>query len=41
MTAVTQRDGASHTAFLILPLIGAFFIDLLNAFVTRLFMAGL
>jgi ESS family glutamate:Na+ symporter len=39
MTAVTQRHGASHVAFLIVPLVGAFFIDLVNAFVIRLFLA--
>jgi ESS family glutamate:Na+ symporter len=39
MTAVTQRHGASHVAFLVVPLVGAFFIDLVNAFVIRLFMA--
>lgn len=41
MTAVTQRHGASHLAFLIVPLVGAFFIDLVNAFVIRLFLAAL
>ena len=30
MTAVTQRHGASHVAFLVVPLVGAFFLDLLN-----------
>jgi ESS family glutamate:Na+ symporter len=30
MTAVTQRYGASHLAFLIVPLVCAFFIDLFN-----------
>jgi ESS family glutamate:Na+ symporter len=30
MTAVTQRYGASHLAFLIVPLVCAFFIDLVN-----------
>jgi ESS family glutamate:Na+ symporter len=41
MTAVTQRHGASHVAFLIVPLVGAFFIDLLNTVVIRLFLAAL
>ena len=41
MTAVTQRHGASHAAFLVVPLVGAFFIDLLNAVVIRLFLASL
>jgi ESS family glutamate:Na+ symporter len=35
MTAVTQRHGASHVAFLVVPLVGAFFIDLLNTVVIR------
>ncbi len=39
MTAVTQRHGPSHVAFLIVPLVGAFFIDIANAFVIRLFLA--
>jgi len=30
MTAVTQRHGALHVAFLADPLVGAFFIDLLK-----------
>ena len=30
MTAVTQHYGPSHLAFIIIPLIGAFFIDLVN-----------
>ncbi len=30
MTAVTQRYGASHLAFVIVPLVCAFFIDLVN-----------
>ena len=38
MTAVTQRYGASHVAFLIVPLAGAFFIDLLNTATIRLFL---
>ncbi len=41
MTAVTQRHGASHVAFLVVPLVGAFFIDLLNTLVIRLFLAVL
>ena len=31
MTAVTQKFGASPKAFIVLPLVSAFFIDLLNA----------
>jgi ESS family glutamate:Na+ symporter len=30
MTAVTQRYGSSHLAFLIVPLVCAFFVDLIN-----------
>jgi ESS family glutamate:Na+ symporter len=39
MTAVTQRRGASHVAFLVVPLVGAFFIDLLNTVAIRAFLA--
>ena len=31
MRAVTQRHGASPIAFLIVPMVGAFFIDIVNA----------
>jgi glutamate:Na+ symporter, ESS family len=41
MTAVTQRHGPSHAAFLAVPLVGAFFIDLLNALAIRFFRAAL
>ncbi len=40
MTAVTQRHGASHVAFLVVPLVGAFFIDLINAVSVRIFLAA-
>jgi ESS family glutamate:Na+ symporter len=33
--AVTDRYGPSHKAFLIIPLCGAFFIDIINAFVIQ------
>ena len=40
MTAVTQRYGPSHLAFLIVPLIGAlFFIDVMNALIVRIMLA--
>jgi ESS family glutamate:Na+ symporter len=39
MTAVTQRYGPSHVAFLIVPLVGAFFIDIVNAFLIRTLLA--
>lgn len=35
MTAVTKAHGAAPTAFIILPLVGAFFVDITNAFVIR------
>ena len=41
MTAVTQRYGPSHIAFLIVPLVSAFFIDLVNTFVIRVFLSFL
>lgn len=41
MTAVTQRHGASHVAFIVVPLVGAFFIDLMNAAVVRGFLGAL
>jgi ESS family glutamate:Na+ symporter len=37
MTAVTKAHGAAPTAFIILPLVSAFFIDLANALVIGLF----
>lgn len=39
MTAVTSRFGPSQLAFLVIPLIGAFFIDLMNALVIKFFLA--
>lgn len=41
MTAVTQRHGASQVAFLVVPLVGAFFLDLLNAFVIKFLLSTL
>ena len=38
MAAVTQRFGASHRAFIIVPLVSAFFIDLANAFLIPFFL---
>ncbi|MFY9975565.1 MAG: sodium/glutamate symporter [Chromatiaceae bacterium] len=38
MAAVTQRFGASHQAFIIVPLVSAFFIDLTNALVIPYFL---
>ena len=39
MTAVTDKFGPSQTAFIVIPLIGAFFIDLLNAVIIKTFLA--
>lgn len=39
MQAITQRFGPSHLAFLVVPMVGAFFIDILNAFIIKLFLA--
>ena len=41
MTAVTQRYGPAHVAFLIVPLVGAFFVDIANTLVIKLFLAAL
>lgn len=38
MAAVTQRFGASHRAFIIVPLVSAFFIDLVNALIIPFFL---
>ncbi|MCK5190498.1 MAG: sodium/glutamate symporter, partial [Methylococcales bacterium] len=39
MNAVTSKYGASKKAFLVIPLLGAFFIDLVNALVIKFFVA--
>ncbi|MFJ7311490.1 sodium/glutamate symporter [Pseudomonas sp. NPDC098747] len=39
MQAVTQRFGPSHIAFLVVPMVGAFFIDLINVVVIKLYLA--
>ena len=38
MTAVTKKYGAAHRAFIIVPLVAAFFIDIVNAFLIRFFL---
>ena len=38
MEAVTSRYGPSPPAFLVVPLMGAFFIDLLNTFVIQAYL---
>lgn len=39
MTAVTKRYGPSPLAFVILPLVSAFFVDLANAFIIQFFVS--
>ncbi|QQC67147.1 sodium/glutamate symporter [Paraburkholderia ginsengisoli] len=39
MQAITSRFGHSHIAFLIVPMTGAFFMDIVNAIVIKLFLA--
>jgi len=39
MTAVAEKFGASPQAFLVIPLVGAFFVDVANAFVVKLLLA--
>jgi ESS family glutamate:Na+ symporter len=39
MQAVTHRFGPSHLAFIVVPMVGAFFIDIANAIVIKIFMA--
>ncbi|MBV8259486.1 MAG: sodium/glutamate symporter [Paraburkholderia sp.] len=39
MQAVTARFGHSHLAFLVVPMVAAFFIDIANAIIIKLFLA--
>ena len=39
MHAVTEKYGASQKAFLIVPLVGAFFLDIANATIIQAFLA--
>jgi ESS family glutamate:Na+ symporter len=39
MTAVVKSHGPAPTAFIILPLVGAFFVDITNAFVIQFFLS--
>lgn len=39
MQAVTQRYGPSQLAFLVVPMVGAFFIDIINVIVIKLYLA--
>jgi ESS family glutamate:Na+ symporter len=38
MQAITGQFGPSHLAFLVVPMVGAFFIDIANAIVIKLFL---
>ena len=38
MNAITGKYGPSFKAFLVVPLVGAFFIDLLNAVIIKFFL---
>lgn len=38
MQAITARFGHSHVAFLVVPMVGAFFIDIINAVVIKAFL---
>jgi ESS family glutamate:Na+ symporter len=38
MTAVTQQHGAAHRAFIIVPVVCGFFIDIVNALVITAFV---
>jgi ESS family glutamate:Na+ symporter len=39
MTAVTQKCGASRIAFLVVPVVGAFFSSVLNNVAIQLFLS--
>ena len=39
MSAVTKRYGQAPLAFIVLPLVSAFFVDLANAFIIRFFVS--
>ncbi|PHM44894.1 glutamate permease GltS [Xenorhabdus mauleonii] len=38
MQAITDRFGPSHVAFLLVPMVGAFFIDIVNAAIIKLYL---
>lgn len=38
MQAITERFGPSHLAFLVVPMVGAFFIDIANAIIIKLYL---
>ena len=39
MQAITDKYGPSHKAFLIVPMVGAFFVDILNNVCIKLFVS--
>jgi ESS family glutamate:Na+ symporter len=39
MTAVTQKYGNAHKAFIIVPLVSGFFVDIANAIIIRQYLA--
>ncbi len=41
MEAVTKKFGASPRAFIVVPLVGAFFIDIANAFIIKFLLAAI
>jgi ESS family glutamate:Na+ symporter len=41
MTAVTKEHGASRRALLVVPLVGAFFVDIANAVTIQTFVTWL
>ncbi len=41
MQAITDKYGASHKAFLIVPMVGAFFVDILNNVCIKIFVSYL
>ena len=38
MQTVTDRFGPSHLAFLVVPMVGAFFIDIINALIIKFYL---
>jgi ESS family glutamate:Na+ symporter len=38
MSAITKQYGAAPIAFIVIPLVGAFFIDLMNVIVINVFL---
>lgn len=41
MQGITNHNGPSHTAFIIIPIIGAFLIDIFNSIIVKLFTMNL